>query len=74
MLSIQPSIKTHLWFYVFYNNNLLSQGYHIYIYIYIYIYIGALGFTLSSEFRDVVFEDVVVDNNRFRLILYLDLT
>ena len=25
-----------------------------------------------SEFRDVVFEDVVFDNNRFYFILYLD--
>ena len=25
-----------------------------------------------SEFRDVVFEDVVFDNNRVHLILYLD--
>ena len=27
-----------------------------------------------SEFRDVVFKDVVFDNNRFYLILCLDLT
>ena len=26
------------------------------------------------EFKDVVFEDVVFDNNRFYLILYLDVT
>ena len=32
--------------------------------------------TLSevSEFRDVVFEDVVFDNNRCYLVLYLDFT
>ena len=30
--------------------------------------------TIISKFRDVVFEDVVFDNNRFSLILYLDLT
>ena len=28
--------------------------------------------TIISEFRDVVFEDVVLDNNRFSLLLYLD--
>ena len=31
-------------------------------------------FVTISEFRDVVFEDVVFDNNRFSLILYLDFT
>ena len=29
---------------------------------------------VTSEFRDVVFEDVVFDNHRFYLILYLDVT
>ena len=28
----------------------------------------------TSEFRDVVFEDVVFDNNRLSLLLYLDVT
>ena len=29
---------------------------------------------ITREFKDVVFEDVVFDNNRFYLILYLDFT
>ena len=29
---------------------------------------------IRREFKDVVFEDVVFDNNKFNLILYLDLT
>ena len=31
-------------------------------------------YVFISEFRDVVFEDVVFDNNRISLILYLDFT
>ena len=29
---------------------------------------------VCREFKDVVFEDVVFDNNRFYLIIYLDFT
>ena len=32
---------------------------------------GGVGGGERGEFRDVVFEDVVFDNNRFYLVLYL---
>ena len=35
---------------------------------------GSAHFPKIREFKDVVFEDVVFDNNRFSLILYLDFT
>ena len=36
--------------------------------------IGGVSSPSSREFKDEVFEDVVFDNNRFYLILYLDVT
>ena len=81
-------ICTYIYIYVHIHIYICIYKY-IYIYvcvcIYIYIYESAklrseptradLGATdVSSEFRDVVFEDVVFYNNRCYLILYLDVT
>ena len=46
----------------------------MYVYIYIYTYNNKLYMNYNREFKDAVFEDVVVDNDRCYLILYLDFT